>query len=235
MGERVFLHPAVVRQQFVDFISRPIGWADLARGALLVALEEYPSLDPDVYVRELDAMAGRIAAKSEPGEPDVFRLGHLHAEMFDREGYGGNVQAYYDPRNSFLNEVIDRRVGIPITLSIIFLHLANRIGLQAVGVGLPGHYVVRVQFELNEIYVDPFQNGETLMLGDIGAIIREMSGGALTLKPEHLRPWTPRQTLLRVLANLETIYRRTDDRRRAEAARERIDLLMATTTNGGGM
>src|SRR5437868_6359006 len=172
-----FIHPAAARQQFVELAAAELTNADLARGALLIALEEYPRLDVDGYLARLDELAGRAAGRGSAGEPPVFRLGHLHAEMFDVDGYRGDAQNYYDVRNAYLNEVIDRRVGLPIVLSIVFLHVAQRLGLQAHGVGLPGHYIVKVQFELNEIYVDPFHGGTTLTLPEIGEMLSGTSRG----------------------------------------------------------
>lgn len=213
----LFTHPAAARQQFVDFAAGDIGNDDLARGALLIALEEYPRLDVDAYLGRLDELAGRAGRRGSAGEPPVFRLGHLHAEMFDVDGYRGDGQNYYDPRNAYLNEVIDRRIGLPISLSIVFVHIARRLGLQAHGVGLPGHYIVKVQFELNELYLDPFHGGATLTLAEVVSQFR--------VAREHLRAWSARETLIRVLANLQGMYARAGDPRKAAAALERMALL----------
>lgn len=215
----------MARQQFREFAAGEIDNTNLARGALLIALEDQPHIDVDDYLGELDDLAERALARCTAGEPPIFRLGHLHAEMFDTDGYVGEETNYYDPRNAYLNEVIDRRRGLPITLSIIFLHVAAKLGLSASGVGLPGHYIVKVQFELNEVYVDPFHAGATLTLPEIGALLRGISGGSLPLMSEHLRAWSGRETLLRVLGNLQSMWSRAGEPRRAQAARERIDIL----------
>src|SRR4029078_3086004 len=97
--------------------------------------------------------------RGEMSEAEIFRLGHLHAEMVDADGYGGAEADYYDPRNASLNEESDSRVGLPILLSIVFLDVAARVGLNAAGVGLPGHYGVKVQVEMHELYIDPFHGG----------------------------------------------------------------------------
>src|SRR5262249_8712637 len=157
--------------------------------------------------------------------PPIFRLGHLHAEMFDAAGYRGDDEHYYDPRNAYLNEVIDRRVGVPIMLSIVFLHVAARIGLRAHGVGVPGHFVVKVQFELNELYVDPFRGGATLTVPEIAELVSHASSGQIQLGSEHLRSWDARQTLARVLANMQNMWARAGDSRKANAARERRMIL----------
>jgi len=221
-----FTHPAEARRQFLEFTEgRELTNADLARAALLIALEEYPRLDIDHYLGEVDGLADRVLLRCNAGEPPVFRLGHLHAEMFDVDGYHGDDSNYYDVRNAYLNDVVDRRSGLPILLSIVFLHVASRIGLNAHGVGLPGHFIVKVQFELNEVYVDPFHSGETLTVTDIAEMISGLSRGQHQLSAEHLRAWTPRETLVRVLANLQNMHARAGQQRKANAARERMDLL----------
>src|SRR5512140_2678412 len=146
MAEAIYIHPAEARRQFKEFAAGEINADNLARGALLVALEEYPRIDIEQYLHQLEEIVGRVLSRSGRSDPGIFRLGHLHAVMFDMERFRGNSESYYDVRNSYLNEVLDRRIGIPITLSIIFLHIARKIGLNASGVGLPGHYVVKVQF-----------------------------------------------------------------------------------------
>ncbi|HWW62835.1 MAG TPA: transglutaminase-like domain-containing protein, partial [Thermoanaerobaculia bacterium] len=178
-------------------------------------------MELDAYLAELDDLAARVERRCIRGEPPVFRLGHLHAEMFDVDGYAGDETNYYDPRNAYLNEVIDRRRGIPITLSIVFLHVAAKLGLNAFGVGLPGHFIVKVQFELNEVYVDPFHGGETLTLMEIAALLK------MRLTSEHLRAWNGRETLIRVLGNLQSMWTRAGDGRKATAARERMEVLSA--------
>jgi regulator of sirC expression with transglutaminase-like and TPR domain len=215
-----YIHPAEARRQFREFAESDFGNDELARGALLIALEDYRQLDIEMYLAKLDDLAQRVERRCVKGEPPIFRLGHLHAELFDREQYHGDTNNYYDPRNVYLNEVIDRKIGIPISLSIVFLHVANRIGLNASGVGLPGHYIAKVRFELNEVYVDPFYGGSTLSLPEIAELL-----GPVRLSAEHLRAWSARQTLVRVLVNLESMWNRAGEGRKARAAAERVALL----------
>jgi len=222
----MLIHPAEARRQFREFAEGEITNANLAYGALLIALEDYPGIDVDRSLNELDEIAVRAARRCSTGEPAVFRLGHLHAELFDVERYRGDSETYYDPRNAYLNEVIERKRGIPITLSIIFLHVASKFGITAFGVGLPRHYVVKVQFELNEVYVDPFNGGDTLSMNEIGELVRQAQPG-VHVSSEHLRAWSGRETLRRVLANLQSMWLRAGDPRRANAARERMEMLSA--------
>ncbi|MEA2570821.1 MAG: hypothetical protein QOI24_2822 [Acidobacteriota bacterium] len=218
-------HPAEARRQFLELAETEIATGDLARCALLIALEDYPRTDVPRYLAELESLVTRVRAKAVAGEPPIFLLGHLHAEMFDVDGYTGNSDNYYDPRNAYLSDVIDRKIGLPIALSVIFLHVANAVGLEAYGVGLPGHFIVKVQFELNEVYVDPFHGGTTLTQPEIAQLLSNISNGQLRLAAEHLRAWAPRQTLIRLLANLESMWRGSGDARKAAAARERMLIL----------
>lgn len=228
MSEKIFVHPAEARRRFEELAMRELSAEDLMEGALLIALEEYPQLDVDHYLGQVDDLVARVEARCSPGEPDIFRLGHVHAVLFDEEKYIGNVGDYYDERNSFLNEVMDRKLGIPISLSILFLTVARRIGLDAHGVGLPGHYLAKVQFELSEVYVDSFYGGQTMTVTEIAEFLAEISRGEIVLRSDHLRAWEPRQTLARMLANLHQIYEGKGDRRRAMSAAERIEILGAS-------
>jgi regulator of sirC expression with transglutaminase-like and TPR domain len=221
----VFIHRAEARRLLREYAGGEITNENLARGALLLALEDYPQLEIDETLGRLDDLARRAGRRGSPSDPAVFRLGHLHAEMFDADGYSGDTENYYDPRNVYLNEVVERRLGIPISLSIIFLHAATRLGLNAAGVGLPGHYIVKVQFELNEVYVDPFHGGGTLTVAEISDLLARMTGGRGRLSSEHLRAWSGRETLLRVAANLQNFAARAGDSRRAATARERMEIL----------
>jgi regulator of sirC expression with transglutaminase-like and TPR domain len=151
----------------------------------------------------------------------------VHAVLFDQEGFVGNVGDYYDERNSYLNEVLERKVGIPITLSILFLRVARLAGLDAHGVGLPGHYLAKISFDLSEVYLDPFHGGRTMSISEIASFLGEISGGQVALRAEHLRAWSARETLVRVLANLQAVYERKGDARRRNGAMERIEILRA--------
>jgi regulator of sirC expression with transglutaminase-like and TPR domain len=221
----MLIHPAEARRQFREFAEGEITNANLAYGALLIALEDHPRIDVDAYLARLDDLVRRVEERCVEGEPPVFRLGHLHAEMFDKDGYTGNASNYYDTRNGYLHDVIDRKLGLPITLSIIFVHVATKLGLNVSGVGLPGHYVVKVQFELNEVYVDPFHDGTTLTVPEIAELVRHAAGGSTQLTSEHLRAWSGRETLIRVLTNLQNMWTRAGETRRASSLRERTEIL----------
>ncbi|MCM2316786.1 MAG: transglutaminase-like domain-containing protein [Thermoanaerobaculia bacterium] len=227
VSEAILIHPTEARRRFEEFAARDLGPADVAEGALLIALEEYPQLDVEATLERIDSFAERVIERSRRDEPAIFRLGHVHAILFDQEGFVGNVGDYYDERNSFLNEVVERKVGIPITLSILFLRVARLAGLDAHGVGLPGHYLAKICFDLSEVYVDPFHGGRTMTVPEIASFLGEISNGQVALRAEHLRAWSARETLVRVLANLHATYERKGDARRRNAAMDRIEILRA--------
>ena len=196
----------------------------LARAALLIAAEEYPDLDPRMYERRLGAMARAARAGCHPSDVGPDCLAAINDQMFSVEGFRGNAAEYYDPRNSFLNDVFDRRLGIPITLSIIYLELCWRTGVSAVGVGLPGHFIVMV--DVGDIrYVDPFDRGAELDLPACVEKFRQLHGDGTPFHPSMLAPVTRPQILFRDLANLKNIYLRRQEFGRALAAIDRMLLL----------
>jgi regulator of sirC expression with transglutaminase-like and TPR domain len=225
VSETVTMQTADVRRRFLEYAAGEITNENLALGALLIAAEDHAHLAVERYVAQLDAMADRAAARSMRGEPAVLKLDHIHEELFVAQGFKGDSDTYYDPRNAYLNEVMDRKLGLPIALSIIFLHVAERVGLNASGVGLPGHFIVKVQFEMSEVYVDPFRGGETLAVNEIARVVGEVTGGSIRLTSDHLRAWTGRTILMRVLSNLQNMWSRAGDSRRAASAAERLEIL----------
>ncbi len=214
-------------QAFAAEVGRPDAQLNLARAALCMGLFEYPDLDVGAYVRQLDQLAesaepAALAAES----PPVALARHL----FQRQGFAGNQQAYHDPRNSFLNQVLDRRLGIPITLSLLYIEVARRLGIDAEGVGLPGHFVVRVAAvgeagEAEMLYLDPFHGGAQLSEDDCRARVRAISEGKLPFDPAYLLPVGARYILLRMLNNLKNAYASQRDQARALHVVERLLVL----------
>src|SRR5574341_1491294 len=145
------------RARFAEVMARPENELELDRAALLIAAEGYPDLEVEIYLDQIDALAG-MARERNAADPlvRIMRLGHL---LFDELGFRGNVEDYFDARNSFLNNVIDRRTGIPITLSVVYIEVARRVGLNLFGVGMPGHFIVKYADEEREILIDPFNGG----------------------------------------------------------------------------
>jgi regulator of sirC expression with transglutaminase-like and TPR domain len=189
---------------------------DLARAALLIACEEHPDLEVSSYLRKLDAMAGRIESMLKP-DPDCFEIiGTINHYLFNELQFAGNTQDYYNADNSYLNYVLDHGVGIPVTLSIVYLELAWRIGFDIDGVGLPGHFIVKHDSPTEgEIYIDPFTHGSILSAEECEERMRRATGERTPFQQHYLGTVTKRQILQRLLHNLKTIHLRRQDYKRA--------------------
>jgi regulator of sirC expression with transglutaminase-like and TPR domain len=180
---------------------------DLLRASLTIARTEYPALEIDDHIARVEALAALVRSQLSPNLALLETVGVLNRVMFRDLGYRGNREEYYDPRNSFLNDVIDRRLGIPITLSVLYMEVARRLGLPLVGVGMPGHFLLKVyDMEGRQILIDPFNNGSMLNAADCEARMNEIYSGEIRFKPEFLLPVSHRQILTRMLNNLRHIY-----------------------------
>jgi regulator of sirC expression with transglutaminase-like and TPR domain len=216
---------AEVRRRFAAEVSRPDALVDLARAALLVGAEEEPRrADVERCLARLDEMGeeARALAVRQGGS----RVEALNRYLFDELGFAGNESDYYDPRNSMLHQVLGRRTGIPITLSVIYIETGRRAGLRVEGVGLPGHFVVRA-FENEEdegVLVDPF-NRRSTDAEECQGRIDMIYDGRLELSEEHLRAVGARSIVARMLGNLKAVYVRAGLFRRALSAVERLLLL----------
>lgn len=219
------LHFSLPRQHFLFEVRQPEEDIHLARAALYIAQEEYPDLDLKTQLDRLAQMAATVAPRlpSERYPLKIIRL--LNDYLFDELGFCGNREDYYDPRNSFLNQVLDRRTGIPISLSLVYLDLAQRVNFPMVGIGMPGHFLIRPEFEEANIYVDAFAGGEILFPQDCADRLGEIYGQPITLRPELLPPIGPRRFLARLLTNLKGIYIQQGEAGRALAVIERLLLL----------
>jgi regulator of sirC expression with transglutaminase-like and TPR domain len=205
-------------------ISREDENVNLSEAALLIAAEEYPRLDIEGCLEKLDLFGDIARDQAAEARDAIDLISALNATLFERLGFRGNRGSYYDPRNSFLNEVIDRRIGIPITLTIVYIEVARRIGFSVKGVGLPFHFIAKHEAESGDVYIDPFNEGRILGAAACAELVSDMSGGKVDLRGEHLEPVTNKQILTRMLSNLLGIYSNTD-RGRALAAIERILLI----------
>ena len=216
------------RERFTQLVSGPEEELDLAEAALLIAQEEHPELDVAAYLRRLDGLAAAVRARL-PEAPEPTDIIHsLNIQLFGEEGLVGNESEYYDPRNSFLNEVLDRKRGIPITLSVIYLEVGRRLGLPLAGVGFPGHFLVKYSGADGELVLDPFAGGVTLSREELAQKLRRMYGDAnpfLAQIPQLLAPASKKEILLRMLHNLKGIYLQQNDFTRALAAIDRILLV----------
>ena len=202
---------------FKEMVGRPESQVDLASAALLIALDEYPTLDIQKYLREINAMASVIRSEidfpveSRPMET-IERLNRL---LFHTKGFRGNSEDYYDPRNSYLNEVLERRLGIPITLSLVFMEVGRRLGLELEGVGMPGHFIVRCLYNGCEVFVDPFNQGEILLEDQCRKRLELQYGTGFQFSRSFLDSVGKHQILTRMLANLKGIYLQREEFRKA--------------------
>jgi regulator of sirC expression with transglutaminase-like and TPR domain len=215
----------LARQNFYHEIHQLEEDIDLAKAALYIAQEEYPDLDIEEYLNALDTMADEVEERLPDERYPMRVIQGLNQYLYEDLGFVGNNQNYYDPRNSFLNDAIDRRTGIPITLSLIYLEVATRIDFPMVGIGMPGHFLIRPEFEEVGIFVDAFNGGEVLFPEDCQQRLSQIYGETVELQPEFLKPVDTHQFLARMLTNLKVIYLNQEDMDRALAAIERILLI----------
>jgi regulator of sirC expression with transglutaminase-like and TPR domain len=194
-------------EEFRRAVEQPETTLDLSRAALAIARPEYPNLNTDVYVARISALADEVASHLCGGENDPERsIAALNYVLFRKHGFRGNREAYFDARNSFLNDVIERRVGIPISLSVLYMEVGRRLGLPLWGVGFPGHFLVKYRDDDQEIIIDPFDGGEIKTHDSLERLLAGLYGQRVALTPELLEPATKRQTLRRMLNNLKFIY-----------------------------
>lgn len=179
---------------------------DLARAALLLAKQKYPDLSVDSYVARLDRMAAAVRQRLDAEADPRHAIAELNRELFEAQGFRGNERDYYDPRNSYLNEVLDRKLGIPISLSILFMEVGRRLSLPVLGVGLPGHFLVKVLTTQGDILIDPYAAGAELTEEECQERLDRVYGGLVRLEKRMLQPVPKKQILVRILNNLKTIY-----------------------------
>lgn len=200
---------------------------DLEVGALLIASDAYPHLAIDAELARLDALAVGLDAEALAALPVEDAAAALAEHLFRRHGFRGNEADYGDPRNSYLNEVLERRLGIPISLSIVLLALARRVGVKAHGVSFPGHFLVRFERPRSgPLVVDPFHGGRAMSHGDLERLLRRSAGPSAKLQVDHLKPAAPRAILTRVLQNLKSTFLARGDLPRALVAAARIVTLV---------
>jgi len=193
-------------QDFRRVVECPEEKIDLARAALTIAQVDYPDLDIAAYLARIDELAAnvtdRLITKS-----DIFRsIAALNWVLFQSRGFRGNRDDYFDPKNSFLNEVIERKTGIPITLSVLYMEIAQRTGLRLEGVSFPGHFLVKVAGEGDNIVIDPYSGGEIVGMEQLAKMLYALYDGKIPFHPDLLAPATKTQILKRMLNNLKVIY-----------------------------
>jgi regulator of sirC expression with transglutaminase-like and TPR domain len=214
------------REAFARIAARPDPEIDLAEAALWIAAEEYPDLVVADELDRLDALGAAAAARVAREERLAPRVEALNHFLFTEQGFRGNRDDYYDPRNSYLNEVLERRLGIPISLSLVYLAVAGRAGIEASGISFPGHFLLKCSGSEGELVVDAFA-GATLGIAECQRRLSAAAGRPIPLDPAlHLRAASPREILVRVLTNLKQIFVGRADFGSALSCSDRILLLV---------
>lgn len=212
-------------QAFRQAVDRPEVKIDLGRAALTIALPDYPNLDVAACLAQIDDLAVEVTERAGAGADVYHSLAALNHVLFTEHGFRGNREDYFDPRNSFLNEVLERKTGIPISLSVLYMEVAQRIGLTLAGVGFPGHFLVKYVCEGEEIVLDPFVGGEVKSRGDLNRMLRDLYGGKVAFDPEFLEPVSKKHILKRMLANLKSIYLKKNDLAKTLLVFDRLIIL----------
>lgn len=197
----------------------------LDHAALLIGAWDYPARDLGGYRNRLDTIANAAAPEVARANSGVGRARAISHCLFERLGFHGNTGDYYDPRNSFLCDVLDRKTGIPISLSVLYLEVSRRLGVLAQGVNFPGHFLVRVAIEDAWLFVDPFSGGRLLSPADLEALLRKTTTPDAVLEPSLIAAATKRQIVARMLVNLAGIYGRNGDLPRSLDVLERLAVL----------
>lgn len=201
--------------------------ADVTRIALELAGDAYPELDPTYYLDTLDALAERVGERCPARPRPQHILQQVNWVLYVEEHFQGNADDYYDPRNSYLNQVIDRRVGIPISLSILYRAIAERLGVEMAGVNLPAHFVLRTQFDQRPVFVDPYHGGVQLDLDGCRRRVHEVTGQWIDLSLEMLAPCSTVDLVSRMLRNLKAVYLNDQDFASAWPVQRRLANLLA--------
>lgn len=183
----------------------------LDRVALEIARDAYPDLDIDAHLAKIDQLADRARSRCRPGASQRAILGQINWVMFVEEGYEGNTEDYFDPRNSYLNEVIDRKTGIPISLSILYWALADRLGASLSAANLPAHFMLRAEEDAGPLFIDPFHGGEFLDRDGCERRIDKLTGGGSSISESQMKPCPPPMVVARMLRNLKAIYLGLED------------------------
>ncbi|HHP7231233.1 MAG TPA: SirB1 family protein [Xenococcaceae cyanobacterium] len=204
-------------QNFEQEINQADRDINLTKAALYLAQAEYSYLDVEAYLAKLEVIAHQIEPKLPASRYPLKVIQIINNYLYQELGFRGNSENYYDPKNSFSNQVIERRLGIPISLAVVYLDIAKHLNFPMVGIGMPGHFIIRPDFEDAGIFVDVFNQGEILFPQDCEAKLQQLYLQPVKLKPQFLNAVSKHQILLRMLTNLKQIYLHQRDFYRAIA------------------
>ena len=222
---RVFTHPTLARRRFCELAGLPDPMLDLVEASLVIAQEDHPGLAIDPYIAQVDAWGAAVRERLE-GTRDVERIVEsINRLLFDEEGFHGEDGDYYDPKTALVSEMLDKHAGLPITLSILYIEMCRRVGMEATGVSLPGRFLVKFSGAFGDVVVDPFDDGRVLSKIELQQILDDVYGGGVRLREHHLRSFSPKEILARELAHLKAAYLARHDLARAAASSERLLIL----------
>ena len=213
------------RQFFLEIAALDEEAFPLDRAALVLALEEYPNLDVQTYLRRLDTFAARAQVLLGEERTAINVIESINEVLFVQEGLRGNDEDYYDPRNCYVNEVLDRKLGIPISLSVIYMAVAKRIDFPIKGIGFPGHFLMKHSANDRDIVVDAFNLGRIMTSNDCQELLDKTYNGTVSMNPSLLQPMEKRTILTRMLYNLKGIYTQKEQYQKALSAIDRILML----------
>ena len=202
-------------EPFAEVVGRDDARIDLARACLMIAQDAYPALDVERYLGDIERMAMRLRASLPQEHGAEERVVALNQFLFGELGFWGNTDDYYDPRNSYLNDVLDRKTGLPITLAVVYMEVGRRIGLPLQGVSFPGHFLVRLRLRAGVLVLDPFSGGVPQSEAELRARLQRVIPEGVTENvpvaelplDQFLEPATNRQIIARILRNLKGVYR----------------------------
>ena len=204
---------------------------DLADAALLLGALDLPAASLEGYRAHVGRLGEDLAARARAGEPLDRRRRHLNAVLFDLHGYAGDTESYDAPENANLLRVIDRKVGLPVSLGILYIHTARSQGWAVDGLAFPGHFLVRMDEGDRRVIVDPFHRGQALEAGHLRGLLKQFQGADTELAPIHYAPVGNRAILLRLQNNIKSRALQAGDGARAAAILERM-LLIAPQAGG---
>ena len=214
---------------FFSFANLDNNEVQLARGALLIAESEYRELNIENYLHQLDEMADVVRERIQETTLPEQHIAELNRYLFQEKGFTGNTDNYYALGNNFLNFVLDKKTGIPITLGVVYIEVGRRAGLPLVGVNFPGHFLVRYQREHLDILLDVFENGSFMCEDSLQAKLQETLGDSALLESNMLTEATDKEILARILRNLTRAYTLLENYDKALTAAERITWLLPNT------
>ena len=219
--------PSAAAARFRELIGLPEPDLDLAEAALLIARNAGQELDVGHYLSRIDELAAQLARRLPRPASDTDRILALNTFLFQDQGFGPNVEDYYDLRNSFLNEVLERRLGIPISLSVVYMEVGRRIGLPLQGINFPGHFLVKCKLSEGTVILDPYARGISLGVHELQQRLREARGGEVSraILAGMLVSAGKKQILARMLRNLKAIYLRRHEHAQALSASDWVIAL----------